>query len=78
MPMTGYIICQVRCENQTKYRRCWHWEMWNQAVEFLVTLIKDEYGVECDLEEIETDYGVEVQTPLDGDHRYVFALLEPE
>ena len=76
--MNGFIICQVRCETKPNIGRCWHRDTWNQAVEFLVAFIKDEYGVECGREEIESDYGIEVQTPFDGDHRYVFALLEPE
>ena len=76
--MTGYIICQVRSETKPNIGRCWHRDTWGEAVEFLVAFLESEYGVDCDREEIESDYGIEVQTPLDGQHRFVFALLEPE
>lgn len=76
--MTGFIISQIRCEAVPNLGRCWHRDSWGQAVEFVIAYLKNEYGVECDRAEIETDFGVEVETPFDGYHWYAIALIEPE
>jgi hypothetical protein len=75
--MNGFIISQIRFETKPNLGRCWHLATWNQAVDFLIAFLKSEYGVECDRAEIETDFGVEVETPFDGYHGYVIAIIEP-